>query len=1421
MANGQNIISENQSLFEDEEKDEQEQSRIVPEGSSLFEDEQEDSRVTIPEGSRLVNEDESLFEEGSRTEGIQAPQTRFESGMHAFVQGLGDLPTGLMQGISAVSHEIGQGIDTVAEAAGGDFTSPHSVEDHSLYRAGSEMRGYLEEAFPENPEFQGEFLASVLPRGFGTFATQAAAAGLTGGLSVGAQVGAQAAVTGIGFSGLEYDEALQQTGDEDTAFQTMLLNIPVNTLEQLPVMAAMGRMNRATGGGWNRILSRAASTRTGVGVIEGTQEIAQEFSQNLIASNMYDESRDLLTGLDKAGGAGFIIGMTARTIGIQFRKVARDPSSTPQQKAEAINTLEFLNEETRRLMDRGRLQGFGPIEFEFTRRPEDTFSLKGQDPTLPPLADQRTQEDLEEQLEARRSGEITGNILEFSEGTGAFRIQLTSPIREQLRGKGHGTHLYMRLLWKAKQEGRLLLSDFTVEDPARRVYDAMERRGVPMVRMEENPEDVADFLSDDATDQDIANLQSGSKFALDPRNVPDDVFPAEIREGAPFRPGSRVPPRDVFDPDIIPDAQEFINREEIGVSQEEQSIQDVSEEQSTVRIRPKDETVWQRTKTKLKHWLAPSGKFPTDLFNTMFEVGDLNRHTKQMSFVMRDMSQALREEFDVSRAFDPLFSEKVPKSAMDNLSNFMRGEEDVDILPESMQEPAKRMRNHIDELSRTLIKSGFTEGEIDVTIKENIGKYIHRTYKLHNQPDWAEQVPEGVKRRAAAFLRRELPDQLQNEQQARNLVERILYKEDTSPIRALRGAADVKGIDLSPLMKRGEIPDVIRELMGEETNPIVNYVNSITSVANMIQQQRTFQELATQFKGEYFFEPDDPNIPEDAKALVADQGNDRYRPLDGLYTTPEIKQALTDVEESFGAQNSLFRGYLMANAAAKFSKTVLNPTTISRNVIGGSFFLFANGINPFGPEMKTAMEAAKSAFVNPDTEVGRQQILEYAELNLLGSSPQAGEINDLVGDLSRSEDYAQLQIALAGKGFMKKTGRAIKKASDFYQAGDNFLRIVFYENELKRRRRIHENDDMTEQEIKQEAAQVTNELYQNYDFVPKAIRELRKAPISPFIAFQYEMARTTTNLVKRIKKEINSSNPEERRVGYQRLFGSSVVGGATLAASLASKALLGIGDEEEEDIRRFAAPWDEDATLIFLNSDRGETKFLNGSYIDPYEYLKDPVINALTGRGEDNFFEGVKNGLFNLMEPVLQPEIFTNKAVEVAFNTRRDTGTDLWNPEDGLGVKVGKMVAHLFEGIQPGFLRSGRRIYETIDEDQETRNELSTEILALFGTRITTIDFDKGLDFKVRDYRERKRNARKQYNSVKFDESASQSEVQRAFQESNESYREAFQEMARDLDAAERKGLSWFDMKDKLVNSGLSEAEVERLRFERFQQFER
>ena len=210
----------------------------------------------------------------------------------------------------------------------------------------------------------------------------------------------------------------------------------------------------------------------------------------------------------------------------------------------------------------------------------------------------------------------------------------------------------------------------------------------------------------------------------------------------------------------------------------------------------------------------------------------------------------------------------------------------------------------------------------------------------------------------------------------------------------------------------------------------------------------------------------------------------------------------------------------------------------------------------------------------------------------------------------------------------------------------------------------------------------------------------------------------------------------------RRLVGASVSAGFAAALSALSMALLGIDDEDDEAVRKMAAPWQRNSNLLYLGyDDDGMIQYIDLSFSDPYNYLKRP-INALLlgGDWKQNVFGLFRGGaLRDVLDPFLGPDIAATALGEIIFNSRLDGSGYVYNPTDSAAGQLESISEHLFKAMQPGTFLNIQRMLKATQGDVSrggTQYGISNEIAALFGVRWNTLNPAQSLKYKTFQLRE-------------------------------------------------------------------------------------
>jgi len=736
----------------------------------------------------------------------------------------------------------------------------------------------------------------------------------------------------------------------------------------------------------------------------------------------------------------------------------------------------------------------------------------------------------------------------------------------------------------------------------------------------------------------------------------------------------------------------------------------------------------------MERYLTSKGELPPEAFRAKVRKdGAVSRIQTELGFVLKDYDKAIVATYG---------GREITIEEQQQINSALRGEVPIDTLPETMRESVATMRSNIDALSRRLIEIGAVQGDMAVVVGGNLGAYVTRSYRAFDDPNWAKKVPAEVRNKAAALLRQEYPNK--TESQIQGLIETILYegKAAETPI-AILGRSGLGAKDLSILTRRKDIPPEIRALLGEYTDPRHNYARSVTMVGSLIANHQFLTEVREVGMGTFFSM--EPTISEygELKTRIAADGNSALNPLDGLYTTPEVKGAFERATSGEQLPDWL-RLYLSASGTVKAAKTIGSAMTHVRNTVGNVGFAVANGhwmVGKMGPAWKGTM----TGLFKLKGEAWRGYYLRATELGLVRQDTRSGELRDHIQDASRADMdefaySAEQRRAHRVKYGLKTSAQAVARA---YQAEDDVWKLYAWENEKARYRKAM--PELSEREIEELTADIVRRTYPTYSLVPEGVRQLRRFPLTgTFVSFPAEVIRTTYHSIMQAKGEL--ANPRTRAIGAQRVSGLAVMATATTGIAAAFRVLLGVSADDDRDLRNFLAPWQVNNQLLHLGkTPAGDFVFIDLSYSDPHNTIRTPLMAFMRG---DDIKDGLWDSLKDVAEPFTGEEILFGKFAELWSND----GHRIYNPEDDVDKQASDIVSHAWEAFEPGTITSAKRIgMGLLGKKTETGRvySASTEMLAaLSGQRIQTLDVAQSLPFKVREFSRRKRTAEDILSSV-------------------------------------------------------------------------
>lgn len=702
----------------------------------------------------------------------------------------------------------------------------------------------------------------------------------------------------------------------------------------------------------------------------------------------------------------------------------------------------------------------------------------------------------------------------------------------------------------------------------------------------------------------------------------------------------------------------------------------------------------------------------------------------------------------------------------------------------------KGLRSDIDMLSKRILADKIANPEAAKTIESQIGSYVTRSYRLF-EGDLKGQdykasldldVLDGVReylsnsKKIISQVNKEIKntkkdfETLLKEKIEKTIDELLLSSDANGANEILRLASGGKKDGI--LKQKQNIAPELRKLYGEITDPVANYLSTMFKAGNLISSSNYLQSIYESGIGKYIFTENDSNM--DSSTMVElDVGKDS--PLAGLYTYPDVADAIQgdsnpswmqklqtpgklnpSLPKSFFGNTTIGGAALTAFVAfPRASKTILSTSTQVINFFSNVSFAITNGHLPVSmsngtidlSSYKTAMQTNIKNLLNLSNEKLAKKIEEYYELGVIDQNVDVQELRDLMGNSESEADLfdkftqepaykKNLLNALWGKSF----GAIYKGAAKAYQAGDDFWKIMGYEQETKILSKVLYNkevDKLTPKEKKELAERASENVknsYPNYSRIPAIARFFKVFPVAGnFVSFQAESYRVGWyqlgagfKMKNEGKKLLDSKNPEEvakgKRLikeGVRKIFNlvtymgareaavwgtAKVLGGKVLGGVLPLLGIGGFDDEKEEDsllsaeenaYRNFVPYWMKNSQIVVLPSNPGEIEYLDFTTFDPYQIWYGNLNAALQAESVGGAAYAV---LLNNFETFASPDFVGQAFVDSYENykkkgTARNIYTDLFQPYLTRSSVPGALL-NLEDALGKEFV-SGRNITES------------------------------------------------------------------------------------------------------------------------------
>jgi GGDEF domain-containing protein len=571
------------------------------------------------------------------------------------------------------------------------------------------------------------------------------------------------------------------------------------------------------------------------------------------------------------------------------------------------------------------------------------------------------------------------------------------------------------------------------------------------------------------------------------------------------------------------------------------------------------------------------------------------------------------------------------------------------------------------------------------------------------------------------------------------------------------------------LWSRREIPEPIRELLGEEHNPLVRIAKTLDRQGQMLAGARNAKVIVDTGLAEGWIRASG-TIPRDSasrwKRLSSGDAD-----LKMLTFTDEdkVKNLMIDgdmyelIKRRFGQtreMNTPMRVLMGVTHFVKGNMTYRNPGTHARNFFGASMFPAMSGlVHPFnlGRQFKYLKKAYAISGNALDSRAGKRfdeqlnKITErMIELDVIDSSVKEKEfadnareiMNDFRGDIERWIDSRHSEFGGRFGKIKDKIGDADQWARDWYRREDDIAKLFVFMGEVDEimgaYERAGKSISVSNAEVR--AARIVNDTYPNYNRLSPAIQDLRRFPLmSSFPSFAAEVVRTTKNQIKLAMKELN--DPVMKGRGLKRLAGMAQVMVAPQIAAVTAGAMLGMGEEEVRALRRDQGEFQNLNTIIPLwKNDDGSVYFMDLGYMDVTNNLRSGFMAFAETLEREGVLgtNPVSSRIYAAMEGLKESaDVFTQREILFGLAMELVNNQDRWgNPvrDGGFWEQVGDIMTHTLSKTMPPPLKTAGRVVGAAKGEFQsnlTRPPVWAEAAEPFGVRVRLSNPKKEFSWRI------------------------------------------------------------------------------------------
>lgn len=603
------------------------------------------------------------------------------------------------------------------------------------------------------------------------------------------------------------------------------------------------------------------------------------------------------------------------------------------------------------------------------------------------------------------------------------------------------------------------------------------------------------------------------------------------------------------------------------------------------------------------------------------------------------------------------------------------------------------------------------------------------------------------------------------------------------------------------LKEKKDLSPALRKYLGEYITPGEKISETMSKLSRLVAYDKADNQISNIFRDMGIAKFAGEGV-EGLQPIKLRRGNARIGEEE-LYGPPELQVAINHLyangtdDAGIGFVESLGKDlYQTGISLSKAARTVFNPVSQATNYIYGPVNMAGMGMNPFKSFGKGA-KFSLSQYEFFAKKLSNTSIDEFKRKKELGIFPQ------------------NLQFADIQAGFKSgKIGRFAQKIVDpfgkFYSMPDLANRYIVtknYESQL-----LKQFPGASYDLVEKEAATLTNNTSQNYDFVSSGIKALSKngIPADQFSMFMFELIRNQYNQGKLIKNMLDGSYAKElsQKFGVEanqkainaeatkRIASLTLVYASTAATLQKGMEIAGITREKEKAYRETVLPNYAERKPLFIKEDKktGNVEWMNTSYLVPQQGL---IGSFVAGFNNRSINDAIKFGFEGIADDVLgEGNFVTNSLAQAANNYNFETGRPISESPDPSVSRIERTQFFFKNMLKPSF----------IDFYKKSQTRPITETAEkLVGLRFNETNVDKGFGFRARALKENLNSARSGISSARYrieDGKMSQQEFDNIYNQSNQSYRDNLQSLNRHVSNLRTIGLDEGKIAGMLTDNG-------------------